>query len=309
MNRETLIWLLVFILGAAGLGVTAAVRPHGMGVVYARQVATPLSDGASVEMEQRLSALEYSANPQGAYVSTVRTVGVWTAALLTLFAFSFLIKDNPFYKVAEALFVGTSAAYVMVQAFWDEIITNMFAKLAPAFTNSLHITNIDTSKVDADYLPLVPMFLGVLLLWSAMPMGKWVARYPLALIVGTMAGMRMMAFLQGDFLSQIQNAIVPLIVMSGTSPARSVDWWGTVSNILSTVGLISALVFFFFSVEHKGAVGRVARVGVWLLMISFGAAFAYTVMGRIALFNGRLQFLMNDWLWLIDPAGVRPPGW
>jgi len=44
-------------------------------------------------------------------------------------------------------------------------------------------------------------------------------------------------------------------------------------------------------------------------MITFGAAFGYTVMGRIALLAGRLEFLLNDWLWLIDPAGLRPPDW
>jgi hypothetical protein len=67
------------------------------------------------------------------------------------------------------------------------------------------------------------------------------------------------------------------------------------------VGLISVLVYFFFSVEHKGAVGRVARVGIWFLMVSFGAAFAFTVMGRITLLSQRIEFLFDDWLWWIDP--------
>ena len=33
---------------------------------------------------------------------------VWIAALLTVAIFSFLIKENPFYRVAEHLFVGVS---------------------------------------------------------------------------------------------------------------------------------------------------------------------------------------------------------
>jgi len=40
-------------------------------------------------------------------------------------------------------------------------------------------------------------------------------------------------------------------------------------------------------------------------MITFGAAFGYTVMGRIALLAIRLEFLFDDWLWLIDPNGRR----
>jgi hypothetical protein len=30
-------------------------------------------------------------------------------------------------------------------------------------------------------------------------------------------------------------------------------------------------------------------------------------MGRIALLASRLEFLFDDWLWLIDPLGKRPP--
>ena len=51
--------------------------------------------------------------------------------------------------------------------------------------------------------------------------------------------------------------------------------------------------------------GGSARVGVWVLMITFGASFAYTVMGRIALLAIRIEFLLDDWLWLIDPLRRR----
>ncbi len=47
------------------------------------------------------------------------------------------------------------------------------------------------------------------------------------------------------------------------------------------------------------------NVGIWMLMITFGAAFGYTVMGRIALLGARLEFLLDNWLWLIDPTGRR----
>ena len=49
----------------------------------------------------------------------------------------------------------------------------------------------------------------------------------------------------------------------------------------------------------------VSKIGIWFLMVTFGAAFGYTVMGRIALLAARLEFLFDDWLWLIDPTGRR----
>jgi hypothetical protein len=60
--------------------------------------------------------------------------------------------------------------------------------------------------------------------------------------------------------------------------------------VVLLVGVLG-VVYFFFSIEHKGIVGKTARLGIWFLMITFGAAFGYTVMGRIALLAIRIEFL------------------
>ena len=48
-------------------------------------------------------------------------LGAWIAAFLTLGIFSYLYRDNPFYKIAEHVFVGVSAAYVAAISFWTQI--------------------------------------------------------------------------------------------------------------------------------------------------------------------------------------------
>jgi hypothetical protein len=63
------------------------------------------------------------------------------------------------------------------------------------------------------------------------------------------------------------------------------------------VGVYSTLTYFFFSKEQNAVTSRIARLGIWFLMISFGAAFGFTVMGRIALLLGRLNFLILNWLY------------
>ena len=55
------------------------------------------------------------------------------------------------------------------------------------------------------------------------------------------------------------------------------------------VGSYSVLIYFFFSKEQGPVTGRIARVGIWFLMISFGAAFGFTVMGRVALLHRAAQ--------------------
>jgi hypothetical protein len=83
------------------------------------------------------------------------------------------------------------------------------------------------------------------------------------------------------------------------------DFWESLKNVLIVTSILACLVYFFFSFEHKGMVGRTARLGIWFLMITFGAGFGFTVMGRIALLAIRLEFLFDDWLWLIDPTSKR----
>ena len=72
-----------------------------------------------------------------------------------------------------------------------------------------------------------------------------------------------------------------------------------VDVLVMMLGVVSVLCYFFFSAEHKGALGAVSRVGIIFLMISFGASFGYTVMARESLVIGRFQFLLREWLGLM----------
>jgi hypothetical protein len=215
--------------------------------------------------------------------------------------FSFLYRDNPFYRIAESVVVGVSAAYWMVIGFWDVIVPNLIGKIWPAVVQAWAMPGLAGPEAEQNLAYLVPLILGGMLLWRLTPTGGWIARWPLAFIIGTTAGLRLIAFLHGDFLVQIRNTILPLTVFG----AGGFDVWGSLQNVLIVLSVLACLVYFFFSFEHKGVVGATAKVGIWVLMITFGAAFGYTVMGRIALLAIRFEFLLDDWLWLIDPTARR----
>jgi len=291
-SRERRLWWLIFLVSGLFL-LWRAVLPGGPGM--ARMYVKP----AVVEGEGPTGEwVAARPNEPGALISPARTIGVWVAALLTLAIFSFLYKDNPAYRLAEAVMVGVSAAYFMVAGFWDGLVPKLFVPLSRMQWG----TGADVGR---SLLTLTPLVLGGMLLWRLLPKGGWIARWPLAFIVGTYAGIRLLSFLEADFVSQIRNTIVPLLVRN--PDGLGFDLWASVRNGLMLGGVLSCLAYFFFSLDHRGAYGRVARVGVWYLMITFGASFAFTVMGRIALLAARLEFLFDDWLWLIDPLGKRPP--
>ena len=46
-------------------------------------------------------------------------LGLWVAAFLTLGIYSFLYRDNAWYKLCEAIFIGVSAGYWVVTLYWE----------------------------------------------------------------------------------------------------------------------------------------------------------------------------------------------
>ena len=282
-------WIAVSLIGVALLAWFAA---SGNGRVF---VSTDPGAVGSAPVYETLGG--------NAEVSFARSVGLWIGAAMTLAIFSFLWGDNPAYKVAEAILVGVSAAYYMVLAFWTVIVPDLLAPLLPELAHPL-TPGLPQARQDLWWLKLVPLALGAMLLMRLSPRGGWLARWPLAVIIGTTAGLRLFSYLQSDFLFQVRSTIEPLVVAG----SGGVDPVASIRSSVVVLATLAAVTYFFFSAEHRGAVGAISRVGIWVLMITFGAAFAYTVMGRIALLQIRLEFLLNDWLWLIDPAGSRFAG-
>jgi hypothetical protein len=216
------------------------------------------------------------------------TLGVF----LTLSILSFLYKDNIFYKMAEHLFVGVSAAYWMVMGFWSVMVPNLIGKIHPPLVRPFIPAIADQP---ASYWYLIPAVLGVMLLWRLMPKGAWIARWALAFIVGTTAGLNFIRYMASDLLGQINSSMIPLVVIQN----GALDIMTTVSNLVVFLGVFCGLIYFFFSKEHKGIMGVGSKIGIWILMVTFGAGFGYTVMARISLLVGRFRFLFDDWLGLL----------
>jgi len=217
----------------------------------------------------------------------MNTFRTWIAALLTLMILSFLYKDNPLFKIAEHLFVGVAAGYVVAIEFFNVFKPNLWDPLTQG----------------RDWWLVVPFVLGLMMFTRFSKRAAWVSRWPLAYMVGIYSGMAVIGFTEGDLMNQVRASLVPPLsgqAMSGFAQSPGVlTALELTTNPIIVFGLICILLYFFFSLEHRGTAGFFARIGTGLLMVGFGAGYGYTVMSRIALLIDRFYFLMSDWLKLI----------
>ncbi len=230
------------------------------------------------------------------------------SAFLTLAILSFLYKDNPIYKFAEHLYVGISAGYWMSQGFWSTIVGNLIPRLSQSlsgfFKQPYNAGEWMGGFFYTNWVFYVPVIFGILLLMRLSSKYGWISRWALAFIVGTTAGLQFIRYMRSDFIEQISSTFVPLLVdwqgighfFSNLSLSATGQLVAMVSNWIIFLGVLCGLIYFFFSKEHTGLFGKASRFGIWILMVTFGASFGYTVMGRVSLLVGRITFLFRDWL-------------
>jgi len=209
-------------------------------------------------------------------MTTAQATGIIIAAALTLMMYSFLYKDNLFYKFGEHLYVGISVGY-LVNIEWYNAIYPMF--IVPFFYQQ-------------DYILIFPTILGLMMLMRFVRQVSWLSRTPMAFMIGVGSGLAIPAVLNASILEQLNSTIIQLWVSPADS-ASTLWWWNTLSLWVVFLGVLAVLFYFYFSIEHKGVVGKLGTVGIWFIMISFGASFGYTVMARISLLIGRVQFLVD----------------
>ena len=203
-------------------------------------------------------------------------IGVWIGAFFTLAIFSFLFKDNPVYRLAESIYVGLALGFGFAVSIQNVFIPRVWI---PIFHNH-------------QWLLLIPAAVGLLFFAQLVPKLRWLIRIPMAIFIGYGVGVGIPRTIQASFLKQIEYTILTKTTFSTLSLA--------ITGVLVFIGVITTVMYFFFSARRKGALKTVSYIGVVFIMVGFGATFGYTVMGRVSLLIGRLQFLLKEWLHLIS---------
>lgn len=207
---------------------------------------------------------------------------IWAGALATLALYSVLYRENPVYRMAEHIFLGLATGLGLYVVWRDVLYPMWWQELA-----------------QGRWPWIFALVAGLMYYTIYSKRFAWMSRLVMLTMMGLGAGLAFRAF-YGMFMPQIGASFKPLIVIQQT-PAGATDVpnsiFASFTNLLFLVTLLCVMTYFFFSFEQKRAsVRNAATLGRWLMMIAFGAMFGSTVMARLSLFIGRLDYLFREWI-------------
>ncbi len=205
--------------------------------------------------------------------------------LLTLMVLSYLIGDNPAFRLAIYLFIGVSAGYVAAIAWNQVLLPRLFRPL------------LNSGWTDVTLL--IPLLLGLLMLAKLSPRMAALGNPSLAVIVGVGAAVAIGGAIFGTLFPQTQ-AVVNEFDLPSLGKSWS-GWLGTLGEALvMLVGTVSTLVYFQFSAKATAGgpkrakpVEFIAWVGQVFIAITFGVLFAGVFAAAITALIERLSFLIG----------------
>jgi hypothetical protein len=210
------------------------------------------------------------------------TIGLLLGFTLTLMIYSYIIGDNPLFRLGINILVGVSGGYAGVLVL-RTIILPVFAQL---------IAN--PASLDS-FLWLVPILLALLLILQRLPKFSWLGDNALALLVGVGSAVALVGAITGTLLPQIMN------FGENSEP-------GFVEGIIVAVLTVCTLLTFYFtgSKTDEGEWQRplwlrgIMPIGQTVLMITFGFLFATIISTSLVLLTQRIDYYVTQLMQLLS---------
>jgi hypothetical protein len=205
--------------------------------------------------------------------------------VLTLMIFSYLIGDNPLFRMAVYLFVGVASGYAAT--------VTVYYVLLP------RLSRFQTNDLNQLILAIIPLLLGVSLLAKFSPRLSWIGSFGMAVLVGVGAAAALGGALVGTLVPQLQAAIDGFDFRAaggGTNPILQL-----VEGTVMFVGTVFTLASFHFSAtrsadgtpKRNAILESVAWVGRIFVAITLGVLFAGVYMAALTAMIERLSSVIN----------------
>ena len=205
-------------------------------------------------------------------------------AVLTLLIFSYLLGDNPLFRLALHIFVGVSVAYICIVALHSVILP----VLSPP-------DNADSDVRLLWTISLIGAILGALLLTRGMQRLSWLSNVSVAILLGVGVAVALGGAVLGTLVPQVVAATTPAI----SEPPMMADVLKPLGRIVAIIGTTAGLAVFSFTSRRptrrlvSRLMNRGARIGQWFILIGLGAAYGGVLVASLSFFADRVQYLIE----------------
>ena len=211
-------------------------------------------------------------------------IGAFLGFVFTLLIFSYLIGDNPLFRITVHIFIGVSAGFAAVIAILNVIIPRL---IEPLFSTS----------GGEQFLALIPLTLAVLLLFKISPRFAFIGNLPVSYLVGVSAAAAIGGAVTGTLIPQV-SASINLLDLQTNQGIDATLGLRIVNGIIILVGTIATLAYFQFGRGSKSAekpqiqiwIEGLGQIGQVFIAITFGFLFAGIFSAALTALIGRVLF-------------------
>jgi hypothetical protein len=220
-------------------------------------------------------------------------IGLALGFLLTILVFSYLLGDNPFFRLSIHIFIGVSAAYVGLVTINNVLIPRLIIPLINGARGERLLS----------FLLIIP---SLFLFFKVTPLrraGNWVV----AILVGIGAAAAIGGAITGTLFPQLLGTINSV---DPSAYAITTNRWGQIINgIIIVLGTMTTLIYFHFGTQASSGpinqriplIESISLVGKIFLAITFGALYAGVYLSALAALVERLSYIWD----LLNTVGFQ----
>lgn len=216
---------------------------------------------------------------------SIEVIAALLSFLFTIMILSYVVGDNPLFRIGVHIFIGIAAGYAAAVAVWQVILPRLIMPL------------LEGGTMDRILL-ILPLLLSILLLMKISPNLTRLGNPAVAFLVGAGAAAAVAGALLGTIFPQTL-ASINLFAINESDPGLWLELVTEGAFIL--VGTIASLAFFHFGARpdasgtgRRNAIMKViAFLGQIFIAITFGVLFAGAFSATLTALIERLQFVVN----------------
>jgi hypothetical protein len=214
---------------------------------------------------------------------------IWIGAIVSLGVFSYLIKDNLYYRIVQQTALGVTVGMGMVLAFKNVLWPNWINLIVQAANGTAE------KGSHAGLWWILAIIPGALWYFQLSKKHFGISTIITGLFIGVAAGTAFKVWLL-LIMPQIGASLKPLNPFAGPEGFTGENLRACLNNLVFVVAIFTTLLYFFFSFKGDSPIAqRSMRAGRIMIMVALGSMFGATVMTRLAYLLERLRFLFTDW--------------